>query len=592
MNAPLRPAAPSRLGIAALVSAALALSVASWWEMLAAYPQTQNGDGQFFYEMIDAMRVSIRDYHELPLWNPFQCGGVPLWDNPQGVSASPVLWALLAPWLSTTHAIELWYIVHSAAGFVCMWLFARAELHASRSAAAVASIAYAFAGVHNQHMTGGHLVWASFLYYPLGLLLWRRAERDVRYAIATGALVAWTMHEGGTYPLVYLALLLGLETLMRLRPVRRVGAILRASVVVVVVGFGLGAARFVPVVYQLHAHTRQIGAEHDALSLQTLHDMFLAKDHEREVPGQEYAWTEYGDYLGPTILALAAVGVVLGGRQALWMLPLLSIAFALMLGHVGRFAPWSLLKGHVYPFKQMRVPSRFDALVTVFIPAYAAIAVDRLRGLVTRFVRRPGPRRATQALIVAVALGGAFDIVWVGVGFGRQFFTSVPADARVEVSPRFYYGGPGLAPFLDQPAQHRGRLECWEEWAFESTGALVQGDVPQARALDPRAVIRSVTRTPNRFVVDLAAPAPTTLLLNSTYAPGWRSSAGTVQRSDGQLAVAIPSGSGRIVVWYWPEGLTAGFVGSGVTMAGVLGFFVWRRQRRSVVRERPRDVPV
>src|SRR5512141_789503 len=115
-----------RLGLGAL---ALLLSFFGWWMALAAYPHTQTGDGQFFHQMVEAMRVSILRYHEMPLWNPYQCGGIPLWDNPQGISGAPLLWLLMP--FGTTRGNELWYILHSAMGFVCMWLFARHELKLS-----------------------------------------------------------------------------------------------------------------------------------------------------------------------------------------------------------------------------------------------------------------------------------------------------------------------------------------------------------------------------------------------------------------------------------------------------------------------------
>src|SRR5438309_915432 len=83
----------------------------------------------------------------------------------------------------TTRAIELWYVVHTAIGFLCMWVFVRRELGLSRPASLVASAMWAFAGVHNQHLTGGHLVWVPYLYYPLALFFWRRAERDLRMAV-------------------------------------------------------------------------------------------------------------------------------------------------------------------------------------------------------------------------------------------------------------------------------------------------------------------------------------------------------------------------------------------------------------------------
>ena len=82
----------------------------------------------------------------------------------------------------------------------------------SLEASLFASCVWAYCGVHNQHFNGGQLVWAPFLYFPLALYFWRRAETDARMAVGLGVFVAWPMHEGGTYPLPHLALILGVET--------------------------------------------------------------------------------------------------------------------------------------------------------------------------------------------------------------------------------------------------------------------------------------------------------------------------------------------------------------------------------------------
>ena len=582
-----RPTTPWWMRALGLAALALVLSTFAWSEMLAAYPRTQNGDGQFFHQMLEAMRVSILDYHELPLWNPYQCGGVPLWDNPQGVAAAPVLWALLP--FGTTFGIQLWYIVHSAIGFACMWLLARHELRLSRGAALVASAAFAFSGVHNQHLTGGHLVWAPYLYFPLAILFWRRAEHDLRHAVGLGVVVAWSMHEGGTYPLPHLALLLFLETLTRLWPVKRLLPIARAAAVVAVVGLGLGASRFLPVLDQLHWHTRHVGVEHDRMTWQTLKDVFLARNHGRDVPGQEYAWTEYGDYLGPIILALAVVGIFLGGLENAWLLVLLVISLALMLGHQGRWAPATILKVYVYPFKQMRVPSRFDACATVFLAAYAGIAVDRLSALASRLLGRWRVRDAVRMATLAIALVGAGDIVGAGISFGAQFFTSVPQALDVAPvssalpgrhQPRAVHRRATAAP---RPSRLLGRVGIRGE-----RPPLQGGDVPQARAADStahgalgdpdaehlhprRARVRSRARTSS---------------LNDAYDRGWRSSVGeAVRAGKAWLAIDLPAGDHAVVVRYWPHGLTAGFVLAGLTLVGVVLFFIWdarRRARRAV----------
>ena len=58
-----------------------------------------------------------------------------------------------------------------------------------------------------------------------------------------------------------------------------------------------------------------------------------------------------------------------------------------MLGHAGKYAPWSILKEHVYPFKQMRVPSRFNAEITMFLAAFGALGIDRVGERVRRTFR-------------------------------------------------------------------------------------------------------------------------------------------------------------------------------------------------------------
>jgi hypothetical protein len=573
------------LPVALLVAFALLLSVYAWSMALDAYPHTSAGDGPFEHEMLEAVRASWSHYRELPLWNAYQCGGVPLWDNPAGLGAAPLVWVMLGLF-DTTHMMALWFVVHSALGFLCMWALARGELRMSVEASLLASATWAFCGPHSQHFNGGSIVWASFLYFPLAIYLWRRAETDTRMAIALGGLVAWTMHEGGTYPLPHLVLLLGAETLTRVWQPSRMKAIVRAAAIVGVVGFLLGASRFLPVLDQMKHHTRSLNVEHDALQWETLKSMFLDRIHSRRVQGQEYVWPEFGAYVGPFVLALAFLGVALTGIENAWLLWLLVWAFLLMLGHVAPYAPWAILKGHIFPFKEMRVPSRFSASVCVFVAAFAGLAVDRL----TRLARRwSGSARVTDAVriaLVAIGFCGVGDILNAGfIWQERNGFGDPPENANVAASPHFYLDGPGLAEFIDQPRQNRGRTACWEEWAFESGAPLWVGDVPQAKPADDASTVTSVSRTQNTFTIDVDARRPARVWLNSAYDRGWRASVGEVVREGKLLAVDVPAGNHHVIVRYWPHGLTLGFVMTGGTLAWIVYYFVADGRRRRARRD-------
>jgi hypothetical protein len=557
-----------------LCAVALLLSVFFWLPVLRALPNTQSGDGPPYHKTLEAARVSIVRYHEFPHWNAYECGGLPLWDNPQAPLGAPLVWPMF--FLGTTATMALWYVLHSALGFVSMWLFCRRELSTTRAAAFVGSAIWAFAGFHQQHYSGGHFTFVPFLYFPLGILLWRRAEHELRAAVGLGVLVAWMIYEGGVYPLPHLGVILAVETLSRVYPVRRLVPIARAGVVVVLVGLTLGASRFLPVFEQLRAHTRAIGPENDALQWDTFKDMFLARTHARHVAGQTYVWPEYGAYLGPIVVGLALVGIVLCGLEHVWLVVLLAFSTALMFGH-GKYLPWTFLKQRVFPFKEMRVPSRFRAEVTLFLATFAALGLDRARTVLARVTKRWESAEVAHGAMLAIALIGAGDVISVGSTTFQDSFTN-PPEQTVTASPRLHMSSDYTA-MIDQPRQNVGRLACWDEWGFGQGAPLWYGDVPQARA-SGGATLASVARTQNTFTIDVDAPAPARVTINSTYDRTWQTDVGKLVEVDKQLVLEVPQGHHVVHVRYLPRTFRLGVALTLSSLLGVVGFFVWDARRR------------
>jgi hypothetical protein len=564
--------------VLALVGIALFLSAIEWWPALTAFPKTQWGDGAQYHKTLEAARVSITRYHELPLWNPYECGGLPLWDNPQSYVGTPTAWLTFL--IGTTRTMEFWYFLHAASGFLCMWLLARSDLKLSRAASFVASAMWAYCGIHKHRYTGGHTTFAANEYMPLALFLWRRAEKDVRYAVGLGVLVAEMMYEGAVYPIPHFAVLLGAESLTRAWPLERLKNIAKAGAIAGVLAFLLAACRFLPVIDQLAHHERGLATESDYIKWQTLADMFLARSHPFRFAEQTYHWNEYGAYVGPILLMLAFLGVLSSDASLAWAAILLAFSFVLMLGHFAPFAPWHILKGHVFPFKEMRVPSRFAAEVSMFLAVFAGVALDRLPTRLKKLVPRfewPGHLRA---VMVTLALLGVGDLMSVGYSFIDEYGFHEAPQSEGPASARLYFGGPGLSNFISEPAQNRGRLQCWDEWGFGAGAPLWEGDVPQARAADDGANVVSVERTQNKFFLDVDVTRPSRILLNSTYDRGFRTNVGSVAGQDKELVLDLPPGHHQVVVEYWPHGLTAGLILSALSIMGVAWFFITDRRRR------------
>ena len=405
------------------------------------------GDGQSFHKMIEVARVSVAHHHELPLWNPYECGGIPLWDNPQALAAAPLIWPALV--IGTTAAVYFWSVVHGALAFLSMWLFARHELKSSTTAAFVGASVWAFSGVVQQHASTGHLAFASLVLPARPPLA---ARRDLR-AGGAGPTPRATIFEGGVYPLPHLALFMAAEALTRAWPARRLLGTVRAGAIAFVVAFTVGAIRFLPVIAQLRAHKRDLGAEGDFLAWETFLDMFLARHHEWRMASQQYVWGEYASYLGPLVLLVALLGLLSAGLESAWMYALLVFAVALMFGHFHGLAPWSILKGHVFPFREMRCPRASATRSPSFWRRSRRSPSTRARAFLRR-VRSPGVLRAARTVCVCVALVGIGDMISVNLGVIDSRFGEAPAT-KPEPGARLFLGGHGIAPFIDQPRQNR-----------------------------------------------------------------------------------------------------------------------------------------
>jgi hypothetical protein len=582
------PIRPAWLRGLALVVVGTVLGAYAWWPMIANYPHTPEEDGRYVYHQFEIAKAALRYYHEIPLWNPFDCHGIAMWDYPEAMTASPLLY-LTAPF-DTVVTLIVWNLAHVVAGFVGMWLLVRDELKLSRAAGFVAACMFSLAVCHTSQYAGEHETMVTFLLAPLLLLLWRRAENSANAAVGLGIVLALMLYNGATYPLPFSGVMLGLETLTRIRSRARFVKILKAGALVGASALLLAAARLIPLQAELSSHQRALASENDVLKPNSIWMMFTLRTPQwrAHFNGQTYVFGEYIAYIGPIGVALSILGMVLCAVEEAWLAFLAAALFAIMVGHFAKWSPWSLMHSYVPPFKNMRVPARFRHLLMVCLSAFVAYAIDKLPARMRSFGISPNIARATRVVLLGAALIAVGDAVGLGLDI-ETYRWNGPVPAHPTRSYRFYYGGPGLAgDFADQPRQNRAWLGCRAyEWMWRADAPLWQGDVIQARAADDGATVTGEHRTHNTFTVDVDAKRPTRILLNSAYAPGWRSDVGkVVENPDKLLAVDVPEGTHHIKLHYWPPYMTLGL---SLTAAGwllVLGVFFRKRLRALLARAR------
>lgn len=555
-----------------------ACSTFVWFPGLAAYPDDLFGnslsDAIWFQHTLDTMSVTVTRFHELPLWNPYGCGGAPLWDNPQSAIGSPLAWLAFVVGPTLTQWSWLW--VHFVAACLCMWLFARVELGLSWVAAVASAIVWGFSGFNTAHAIAGHAAHAPFAFLPLALLLSRRAER-MPYGVALGILYALMFYEGAVYPIPIVTMVLGLEAVMRmaLHP-KRMLAVARGVAVAVATFAGLAAARLIPVAFQIAGHERNLGRDTDVWSLHGLL-VALTSKHGR-APGH-WGWHEYFAYVGAAALigaGIGAFGVRRDGaaRRHAWLLVLGACAILIVLGCYSPHAPWPFLNEHVFPFKQMRVPSRFVVVIVLVVAAYFGIAID------SRLARTTASRGSRgRDLLLLGAFLACGDVLACAEGDAEGAFTN-RRPASVEPSARLYLGAKDNLDMRQWARANTARVEpCGDEWGFGKTAPYWMGDLPQARCEDEPTAVRDVLRTPNTFTFVAEASKPIVVKLNSAYDPGWRTNVGSVREQDKLLVLDLPPGSHTVRVRYWPRGFTAGLACTAATIAALVGAIMLRRRR-------------
>jgi len=547
-----------------IATASLLVAAGFWspaWRRLQA---TGFGDWQMVHHNWEVGFVALTRFHEWPLWNPFFCGGITAFGNPESQWFSPLTW--IAVLTGTTIGTKLFLTLHAAVGLAGMYTFARRELRLRVSPSMLSAVAWACSGFFAWHGAGGHATFLPFYFAPWLLLCWRRSVIDLRYAIAVAAILALTLYEGGTYPFPYFVLWLGLDWLALAG--RRAGQAppVRAIAVVGVLTGLLGAIRLLPIADALSQLPRDTTSD-DSIRVVEMLEMLTARDHAWRYPPHRFVWPEYGTFVGWTVIALACFGVVVAWkRRQRWMVAGLVI-FALLVH--GEGGPWTWL--HQVPvFDSLRVPSRFMVLVTFYLALLAGIGLDAV-AIRARYAVAPA------ILVVAVADLFVVNLKTIDRWNGPPTLAG-PAAERFQL----VRSGNVHAFYASLPARHQGTAACYNggmNWVVSP--ALWSDDVAQARPLPAEAgEVLAFDRSVNTLTLRVHARADhVRFLVNQNFDRDMQADVGRLVEDRGLLAVDVPVGEHEIHVRYQPRTLAPGLWLSGLGWL-LAGAWIMVRSRR------------
>jgi hypothetical protein len=541
---------------------------------------------------------SLVHFHQLPFWDPFSCGGHPGWAAPEGGTSlvSPALPAYLL--LPFTVALRAEIVLFLAIALVGTWLLAARFCKDPLVVAAVCVVTVmnsrwalqAGAG-HTWHLTYAFLPWAIWCFFRANDASDANDERArLRWIAATAAFFALLIYTGGVYPFPHTALAVSMCGALVAWRAESWQPIVNA-IVAMVVGVALAAPKLVPLIDVMSKFPRTVGSR-EYLDPISFVRTFTSTDSDRAswpFWHTDWAWHEYGIYIGSFALVAIAIGAWRSPKDATLRAVRLT-GFAFLLLSLGMIGPWFLLH-LVPPFRSQHVPSRFEYPGLLFITlAAAAFGEAKLAELRARSVRPRLVDAAAFALVCLIAIPIAMQArSALAKGFG-VVLPPVPRRDRYEqtyaVPPELEYGSANGPASITLHQANVGVIRCSTFHAFNHGEWKLYGGRPPGlgaigigeESYRGEAFLDSgdggaeiVTWSPNEVVVRVhGARVGDLAVLNQNWDESWRANGAPTIALRSMNAYRVTASDETVVFRYRPRAFDAALVISALALAGLV----------------------
>ncbi len=549
--------------------AVLALALV-WTSLGDAARDNEFRDAQVLLTYERAAVDTVRRFGELPLWNPYYCGGLDAVGAPQSRFTSPTL--LLSLVFGAERAEVVIVFLFAMLGMEGMYRWLRLRILEPAAAAMVAPV-FAFSGHFAVAFFRGWTNFFGFELVPWILLGVTLAARGRVRGIAVAAIAfAIMLGFGGTFaaPLVAVAALIeGIRAVLeepRSSRTRALAMLAATASFMATVSF----VRLWPLAETLAAAPRIMagtpGHQPRAI-LAAITGALVPKDGDITLQGSFF--------VGSAFLAIAALGA--SDRRALRSMAAVVVFVWLAAGYARKPALFALLR-ELPVFSALRYPERFLWIAILFGSEAAAHSLAR--------IPRIGEGRRWRIGVWVVLTGAIGWTVWGEIAaFDRASSARAFGRLSEDTTSDFHQSRGNRWIAAHYEAMGIGSLSCWETHPVVQS-PLLRADLPAEEYLSESTrdagTVKRVSWSPNRIVVRANVSRPARILVNQNWHPGWHASLGKVTSNDGLIAVDIPPGDHEVELRFRPWSTIAG---AGVTLASLIMLVAlgWRARSRGAI---------
>jgi hypothetical protein len=511
-------------------------------------------DQHLLYEGVP--QATITQYHQFPLWNPYQCGGNVMLANPQSsfLSIHFPLTLLFGEVIATKLAIMLYLFI----GLLGMWYVCR-KLELSPIASYVPPIILMLSGVYAVRMTVGHTNWFYLAYIPWIFLCYLKTKENKRYIIPASLLLALIYLGGGIHPFIITILVLVVHATIEAIRYKRIKQITTIFLILLLF-MPFAAIKLIPTlaVQNEMLPIEQTDTQPNSLAL-------LYKALVENNPDLTYStsplwqWHEYYGYIGVLPLLLSLFTFVLWKKTKTYILATITILIIIFSQNLFPTV-WNLI--YKIPFASLfHGPSRFLFAAIFFIAI--------LTGYTLTYVENNN-KRFSKILIMMIFLFLLFDLTSANSPLLEEGFTIEPQET---IQTDFYsiyadnneYTNQQYTTFLS----NRGIWNCYERFYPKEQGAIPKetlsgqqygnyvGEAYVAESNTPRTI---TYWSPNKVIIEAT---PGTLVLNQNYITGWKATVNNKKQDvfsyNGAIATEVKEAT-TFTFYYLPNAFIVGLL--------------------------------
>ena len=514
---------------------------------------------------------------QFPLWNPYFCGGNPLWGNPQAYW--PSLTFLLTLPFGDIVGTKLAITAHIFLGLLGMSYLAR-TFGLRGGAALLAAVSYTCGGFLAAKIGAGQMNMLTIVWIPWVLYFFQRSIQQPWYVVPAALVYLFIVMEGMVYMAVAGALAVLILTIAQVVLSVAPARTMRALALFITISATIGAVKLLPTWQFLAGLTGDLG-QTEGIPPARLWEVVTTRTatlwyHQ---PWMRAPWHEYSAYLGFAVPPLAALGLVVAIRRRqkpLLALAAVGVAGLLLAIALSVFNPLEYLP----VIHRLRNPGRYLILFLLAAAIFAGFAAQALARCMPRAVRQP--LLVLSGLLIFLDLSGSAKPAF------REVFSVLPTVLARQSEFQQENHNSGTAYHV-VTAGLGAKAYCPANLGIYQSTARIQaqsdGDYRGEVYAAGQSEVSLESFTPNKLLVRVGrVPYNDTLYINQKYTPGWRRGWQEAREDQGRIAFRLRSEDAgrRLTLYFLPTSFVVGAAVSAVACLALLAF--WVRYLRAAAR--------